>query len=192
MRSSVFLSICICLFWFNLAFAERPSIDLTDDDYNVSDGVIYPKELGELITTQCSRGSYIGKYWTPTKSQIYDLESNLGNYYTLVEGINLKSIYDRFYKQYTGIYIDSKKAIYVNAMKKEVWKQDEESLRRYYDTANAKIKRKLSKYIDTEHLDKDLIDWRWWPTNACHGSKSFFGVLYFIEDKKFKDFMFNL
>ena len=189
MRISIFLS--LYLFWLNPAFAEGPSIDLTEDIFNVRDGVIYPKELGELITTQCSRRTYDGKYWTLTKSQIQELEEALGQYFTPVEGINLKSIYDRYYKQYTGIYVDSKEAIYVNAMRKEAWKSSEETLRHYPEAANAKIKNKLSKYIYTEHLDKDLIDWRWWPINACHGSKSFFGVVYVIEDKEFKYFSYN-
>jgi len=190
MKKPIFLS--LYLVWLIPVFGAGPAIDLTDDVFNIRDGVIYPKELGVLITSQCSRNSYDGKYWTPTKSQIHELESELGKFYTPVEGINLKSIYDRYYKQYTGIYIDSKKAIYVNARTKVDWKYSEESFKRDRKAANAKIKRKLSKFIDTEHLDKDLIDWRWWPINACHGSKSFFGVLYFIEDKEFKDFMFNL
>lgn len=189
MRASIFLG--LYLFWFHSAFAEGPSIDLTDDIFNVTDAVIYPKELGELITTQCSRFSYAGKYWTPTKSQIQELEEALGHFFTPKEGINLKSIYDRYYKQYTGIYIDSKKAIYVNARTKVDWKYSEESLKRYRKAANAKIKRKLSKYIDTEHLDKDLIDWRWWPINACHGSNSYFGVVYLIDEKEFIGFSFN-
>ena len=155
----------ICL---TIAF-EQNSICQTNN-FKPYFSIVVDTSIGNQLLRQCSRATpkNVDAFWTPTKSDIKQLENNFKKINTIKateccwKGAKVDSLHN-FSFQYLGVIIGGQKYIYINAFPSgnETWFK--------------------------EH-DKDL------STNAlivCDGGTSYWGVLFDLKSLSFLSLAFN-
>ena len=172
------MRVSTCLTLIAFVFVQQlpsPVLAQVSQLFPASNGTILPGKKALTLVHTCSRGSLEGVQgtWTPTSSQIADLEKDLPGSFRIarkawaqkVRGwkTNLKpDEVDRnpapFFRQYGGLLIAGRKVIYVNAFRAPPW---------------------------------GLKDWRSEASDICDGGANFFGVGYDAERKAFGTFAFN-
>jgi hypothetical protein len=119
---------------------------------------------GKKLLLQCSRETpkNISEYWNPTNTEIEDLESNFLKLKEIKStgccfaGIIISDL-PKYCYQYTGVIINNKKYIYINAF----------------------------EFISDIELNTIYKEWLIEPVIVCDGGDSFFGVLYDLNIKIF-------
>ena len=126
-------------------------------------------EYGEKLIKQCSRFSVekVDGFFNIVESEITDLEVNFKKLYKLKstnccnKGYKISDLKHYGY-QYVGVIVNGEKYIYINA----------------FD-------------IESSEMFLNSDDWKTKPLIICDGGPSYWGVLYNIKKKKFKDLSMN-
>jgi len=136
------------------------------------DGVVLPENVAKEAVHQCSRGApeNVTGTWLPKSSQIAELESRLP---AALEAIAFQrgSEYAQpadFRRQYTGLLVQGRKMIYVNAFTRESGDPNPNGPPGAWH-----------------------FDWRRQVVVVCDGGPSFFGVEYDPIRRTFSHFEFN-
>ena len=125
---------------------------------------------GRNVLDQCSRTSptKVENFFTPTSNEVSVLENNFRKLLKTKSidccnpAVQIKKL-KRTVFQYTGLIIDHKKYIYINAFQID----SPEDLHNYYP------------------------DWQFKPVIICDGGESVWGVLFNLDEKKFLQLTFN-
>jgi hypothetical protein len=126
-----------------------------------SDSFVLPAEHGPKLLRQCSRPSpnNADGYWTPTTSQITELESLLEAY--LQTSVPRLLPLSNHHRQYVGFMVAGQEFIYGN----------------FYP---AGMPPSRTRPGESEY-----------PVLFCDGGDAFWGIVYSVGDKTFKDLRFN-
>lgn len=125
---------------------------------------------GKELLNQCSRAvpEKIENYYDLTANEIQKLENNFRNILEIksseccMKGLKIKKLKGYIF-QYTGIVLNRKKYIYINAFKVE----SKEDLKTYYK------------------------NWKTEPVIVCDGGESFWGALFELETESFSQLSIN-
>lgn len=151
------------------ATPEAPPVPIVQLD--PSKGAILPAAKAERLSKQCSRPSPgpVTGTWSPSKSQIADLEFVLGEEIeTQLKAIPKAGAKPQdYYRQYAGLTIGGKQVIYVNGVQDSVVERDQGA---------GRPQRGL---------------WTNEPVMICDGGTITFGVEYDPATKAFDKFAFN-
>ncbi len=128
-----------------------------------------PMEYGEKLIQQCSRFSVekSESFFNVSENEITDLEINFKKLYKLKstnccsKGCKISNL--KYYGyQFVGVIVNGEKYIYINA----------------FD-------------IESSRIFLNSNDWKTKPLIICDGGQSYWGVLYNIKKKKFKNLSMN-
>ncbi|NVO10807.1 MAG: hypothetical protein HXX16_12645 [Bacteroidales bacterium] len=125
---------------------------------------------GKELLNQCSRAvpEKIENYYDLTANEIQKLENNFRNILEIksseccMTGLKIEKLKGYIF-QYTGIVLNGKKYIYINAFKVE----SKDDLKTYYK------------------------DWKTEPVIVCDGGESFWGALFELETESFSQLSIN-
>lgn len=128
-------------------------------------GVVLPVTQAKALVRQCSRAGprSVTGAWSPSPSQIRDLELRLPNAISKQRKHDGRSM--DVVRQYAGFISSGRKIIYVNALPRR-------------DT-------------ESQMPDEPPEDWKHKALVMCDGGPQFFGVEYDPQTKAFSNFAFN-
>jgi hypothetical protein len=161
--------------------AEQKHVDYDEsaahDTLFSATGAILPVSSGPALTQSCSgpgRQDVIG-YYSPTQSQIAELESHLPRALVLERSRGSGSPPPRhYYRQYVGIIRSGgRRGILVNAFPRE-----------HLVRMNDLLKR-LPKKGETA---ADTLPWRHEAISVCDGGREYWSVEYDLETQRFRNF----
>jgi hypothetical protein len=138
-----------------------------------SNGIVFSGANVRALLNQCSRAApkHVQGTWQPTADQIRSLEALLpaalavANATWMSRDPNATSQSAEFGRQYSGLILDGRKIIYMNAFP-------------------------LDK-TDFDGTKLIPFDWHAKPAVVCDGGNHYFGVEYAPESKTFSHFAFN-
>jgi hypothetical protein len=140
------------------------------------DGVVLTGEKGRKLARQCSRGSpgVVSSDWTPTPQQIVDLEARLPG--QILPELRKRVSWRepgkplRFFRQYAGFVLGSRKIIYINGFPGGDW-----------TTPDPLVKPGAIR----------LPDWRKTAVIVCDGGPVYFGAEFDPVSHRFTGLAFN-
>lgn len=161
--------------------AEQKHIDYDEsaahDTLSSATGAILPVSSGPALTQSCSgpgRPDVIG-YYSPTQSQIAELESRLPLALMLERSRGSGSPPPRhYYRQYVGIIRPGgRRGILVNAFPRD-----------HLVRMNALVKRLPNQ----GEMAADTVPWRREVISVCDGGREYWSVEYDLESSTFRNF----